>query len=75
MEIKELNYEMAYKAVHGDREAQNRVLEYFDTYINALATVEEPTSDGRIISYVDEDLKAEIQAGYLEALPKCKAMK
>lgn len=75
MEVKELSYDTAYRAVHGDHDAQMKVLEYYDSYINALATVEEVSSDGSMRRYVDEDLKATIQTGYLEALPKCKVMK
>lgn len=75
MEVKELSYDTAYRAVHGDHDAQMKVLEYYDSYINALATVEEVSSDGSMRRYVDEGLKATIQTGYLEALPKCKVMK
>ena len=49
MDEKKLDYETAYRAVHGDHDAQMR-------------------------RYIDEDLKAAIQAGYLEALPKCRVM-
>lgn len=75
MEVKELDYETARLAVHGDRAAQMKVLEYYDSYINALATVVEVSDDGSMRRYVDEDLKATIQTEYLEALPKCKVMK
>ena len=60
MDEKKLDYETAYRAVHGDHDAQMKVLAYYDSYINALSTVEE--------------VKAAIQAGYLEALPKCRVM-
>ena len=75
MNEKTLDYETAYRAVHGDHDAQMKVLAYYDSYINALATREKVTDDGSMIRYIDEDLKAKIQAGYLEALPKCKAMR
>lgn len=74
MESKELDYETARRAVHGDVNAQREVLEFYDGYISALATVEEVTDDGSIRRFIDEDLKATIQTGYLEALPKCKVM-
>lgn len=74
MSTKELDYETAYRAVHGDKEAQLEVLEYYDSYINALASVEEVTPDGHMRNYIDEDLKATIRLGYLEALPKCRVM-
>lgn len=75
MEIKELDYETVKRAVHGDKNAQMKVLDHYDSYISALATVEEITPGGSIRCYVDETLKAEIQEGYLEALPKCKVMR
>lgn len=75
METKKLDYETAYRAVHGDRDAQAVVLDYYDSYINALATVTKVTSNGHIIHYVDENLKATIQAEYLKSLPNCKFMK
>lgn len=75
MEEKQLDYKTARRAVHGDHEAQMKVLDYYDAYINALATVEEVNPDGSMRRYIDEDLKATIQAGYLEALPKCRVMR
>ena len=74
MDEKKLDYETAYRAVHGDHDAQMKVLAYYDSYINALSTVEEVDGDGNMRRYIDEDLKAAIQAGYLEALPKCRVM-
>lgn len=74
MESKELDYDTARRAVHGDVNAQREVLEFYDGYINALATEEEVTDEGNIRRFVDEDIKATIQMGYLEALPKCKVM-
>ncbi len=74
MEIKELAYETVWRAVHGDVNAQREVLDYYDGYISTLATVDEITPEGNIRRFVDEDLKATIQAGYLEALPKCRVM-
>ena len=38
-------------------------------------TVIEVRTDGTEHRYVDEDMKAEIQTKYLEALPKCKVIK
>lgn len=75
MKYKKIGYEVAYKAVHGDREAQMAVLNFYDGYINALSTAENVCSDGDIRRFVDEDLKATIQTGYLEAIPKCRGMK
>lgn len=74
MNTKELTYETAHKAVHGDKDAQLEVLEYYDSYINALSSVEVVTPNGHMRRYVDKDLKAAIQLKYLEALPRCRVM-
>lgn len=72
MEQIELDYETVRLAVRGNRKAQEKLLIYYDRYINALSMVEE---EGHLRRYVDEDLKAEIQRKYLEAIPKCKVIK
>lgn len=70
-----LDYNTMYAAVHGDRSAQAELLEHYDSYINSLSTMTtEEDRQGNIVYYIDEDLKAEIQLGLLEALPKCRAM-
>lgn len=69
MKTKKLAYKTAYNAVHGDKDAQLEVLEYYDSYINALASVEEVTPDGHMKRYVNEDLKATIRLKYVEPLP------
>nr|DAH06870.1 MAG TPA: helix-turn-helix domain protein [Caudoviricetes sp.] len=75
MKEKELDYKTVYLAVHGNKQAQEKILAYYERYINSLSTIEIEDREGNIKSYVDEDLKAEIQAGYLEAIPKCKVIK
>jgi len=50
-------------------------LNYYDSYINTLSTVIEVRPDGTERRYIDEDMKAEIQTKYLEALPKCRMIK
>lgn len=71
---KKLDYKTAYQAAHGDHNAQMKVLAHYDSYINALSTVEESDSNGNMRRYIDEDLKADIQERYLKALPKCRVM-
>ena len=71
---KKLDYHMMYAAVHGDRSAQIELLEHYDSYINSLSTMTTEDRHGNIVYYIDEDLKAEIQLGLLEALPKCRVM-
>ena len=70
-----LDYETVYRAVKGDHDAQEKLLQYYDAYISALSTVVEICSDGTEHQYVCEDQKAEIQTKYLEALSKCKVIK
>lgn len=71
----ELDYETVRLAIKGDRNAQTKLLNHHDGYINALSTVIEVSPDGTERRYVDEDMKAEIQTQYLEALPKCRVIK
>lgn len=66
-----LDYETVYRAVKGDHDAQEKLLQYYD----AQSTVVEICSDGTEHQYVCEDQKAEIQTKYLEALSKCKVIK
>lgn len=75
MEKFELDYETVRLAVHGNRSAQEKLLKHYDSYINALSIVEYEDDEGTVHQYVDEDMKAEIQTKYLEALPKCKVIK
>ena len=70
-----LDYETVYRAVKGDHDAQEKLLQYYDAYISALSTVVEICSDGTEHQYVCEDQKAEIQTKYLEALSKCKVIR
>lgn len=73
MGIAELTYDIIWAAGHGDKKAQEKVLEYYDSYINALSTIEVNVG-GVSYKYVDEDIKAEIQLQYLQAIPKCKVI-
>lgn len=47
MEEKILTYDLIYAAAHGDPKAQEKILSYYDEYINSLSTVEEETRAGR----------------------------
>ncbi len=72
-EIK-LTYPLICAAVKGDPNAQMAILEYYDDYINSLATVEETAEDGTAVSYIDEDIKTEIQMRILSATKKWRAV-
>ena len=41
-----LDYETVYRAVKGNHDAQEKLLQYYDAYISALSTVVEVCSDG-----------------------------
>lgn len=56
MEEKKLTYDLICAAVHGNRQAQEQILNYYDEYINALASVEDEKENGEKIRYVDEDI-------------------
>lgn len=74
MEEKKLTYDLICAAVHGNRQAQEQILNYYDEYINALASVEDEKENGEKIRYVDEDIKAQIQIRLLEATKKWRAV-
>lgn len=74
-EKKKLSFELICAAVHGDRQAQEQILNYYEEYINALAAVETETETGDKIQYVDEDIKALIQLRLLEATGKWRAVR
>ena len=71
----ELDYNTARNAIKGDSKAQSKLLSHYDSYINALSIRVKVRDDGTIYRCVDEDMKAEIQAQYLEALQKCRVFK
>ncbi|MCM1008425.1 MAG: helix-turn-helix domain-containing protein [Ruminococcus flavefaciens] len=70
-----MSYILIQQAVCGEPQAVETILHIYDRYINALSTVIEVRPDGTERRYVDEDMKAEIQTKYLEALPKCRVIK
>ena len=61
----ELTYDLIKRAVHGDQEAIEAYLRYYDAYINSLVMYDEVGPDSQIHSYIDEDMKKEL-IGYLE---------
>jgi hypothetical protein len=69
-QIHELNYDLICKAVNGDPEALDAILQYYDTYINALVAYEAIDEDGKIYMALDEDMKARLQCKLIEAIKK-----
>ena len=64
----ELSYDLIQRAIHGDPEALEEILLYYDAYINALVTYETTRPDGRTYRQVDEDMKVEVQMKLLDAI-------
>ena len=57
-------------AIDGEHEAQRAILDFFDSYINALATVTVYYKEGQSRTFLDVDIKIEIQATLLEAVKR-----
>ena len=56
-------------AVAGEKWALEKVLAYYEDYIEKLATVEIEQPDGSVKKIVDEDLKQQIGLKLLEEIP------
>lgn len=56
-----LTYALIKRAVHGDKDALEKVILHFDPYINAVSTVVRTIPSGEDIQEVDEDRKIQIQ--------------
>lgn len=56
-------------AVAGETWALEKVLEYYEDYIEELATVEIEQPDGSVKKVVDEDMKQQIGLKLLEEIP------
>ena len=64
-----LTYEIIKAAVAGEKWATEKVLVYYDSYIEELATVKEKQPDGSVKTYVNEDMKQSIILKLLEEIP------
>lgn len=69
-QIHELNYDLICRAVNSDPKALTDILQYYDTYINALATYESFDENGNTYKALDEDMKARLQFKLIEAIKK-----
>ena len=63
-----LIYDLIKRAVHGDQEAIEAYLRYYDAYINSLVMYDEVGPDSQIHSYIDEDMKIQVQMKIVDAL-------
>lgn len=68
----ELTYDLIKRAVHGDQEAIEAYLRYYDAYINSLVMYDEVGPDSQIHSYIDEDMKIQVQMKIVDALQNIK---
>lgn len=64
----ELTYDLIKRAVHGDQQAIEAYLLHYDAYINSLVMYDEVGSDGQLHSYIDEDMKIQVQMKIVDAL-------
>lgn len=64
----ELTYDLIKRAVHGDQEAIEAYLRYYDAYINSLVEYETIGLDGRVYRHIDEDKKIQVQMKLVDAL-------
>lgn len=65
-----LSYELIEKAVSGDVEAINRIVEIYEPYINTLASQTLLDSDGNEYVGVNDDLKEHLTSKLLDVISK-----
>ena len=70
----DLKNDIVKKAIKGEHEAQEYLLNRYDSYINKVSMVTVFDKYGIPYRYVDEDLKAEVQMRYLIELSKCEVI-
>ena len=63
-----LNYDLINRAVHGDHEALEEILRIYESFINALVSVDIPRPDGRTQREVNEDWKSQVQMRIVDAI-------
>lgn len=64
----EIGLELIRQAIHGKKEAVERILLQYDPYINRLSTVYSHTTQGAETSYIDEDIKVQLSEALVSAL-------
>lgn len=62
--------ELILAATHGESSAQEEVLAYYNVYINSLAMKHEILENGRKVTYLDSDIKTQIQVKLMESMQK-----
>lgn len=66
--IRELSDDLIKRASNGEEKALERILEIFNPYITAVSTFERISPDGQLHSYIDEDMKIQVQMKIVDAL-------
>ena len=61
-------YDLIKRTVHGEQEAIEACLLHYDAYINSLVMYDEVGPDGQLHSYIDEDMKIQVQMKIVDAL-------
>lgn len=76
MEIRlpDLNYELICDAAKGCLDALEKILLYYDRYINAVCSYERVDENGRIRKEIDLDMKNQIQLKLIEAIKKWREL-
>jgi hypothetical protein len=76
MEIRllNLNYELICDAAKGCLDALEKILLYYDRYIDAVCSYERFDENGRILKEIDLDMKIQIQLKLVEAIKKWREL-
>lgn len=66
--IRELSDDLIARAVNGEEQALERILEIFDPYITAVSSYDRVLPGGKIVRELDEDMKIQIQMKLVYAI-------
>jgi len=69
-----LNHELICDAAKGRADALEKILLYYDRYINAVCLYERLDKNGRIRKEIDLDMKTQIQLRLVEAIKKWREL-
>lgn len=69
-QTKQLTLELIRRAVHGDREAMDRILRIYEPFHDSIATYEAQDANGNTYYAVNEEWKSMVQMHMAEAIQK-----
>lgn len=72
MEKQMLTVELIKAAVAGEKEAVQKIVEYYSDYIDDLCKVDEIQEDGITKKVVDEDMRQSVILKFIESIPDFK---